>query len=476
MLKSHTPYFISSETPLSCLIPEKGMGPRTLYAMDTKGALHHIDKIPTSTPDLVCPDCKGRLIAKHFQNSSKKKADHFAHYKTEECKTAGETALHLMGKSIFNQIQHFNLPSFKIEVDWMEDEYFCELDNKQVEISAIAKRMIWDKNKGWTETNIFETNEGTQLQFVIESVEIEFYDNGIRPDLILKNKQGKKLYVEICVTHKVDDKKEKILIQRKQPTIEIDLSGENRNSSFSELKEIIQLGDRSQWIYNEAIHQKKSALLEKQKQLIAQKKQKRQQETRATKEQAQKAVKLFQTNLGSYQILHPQNSKINILKKTLLNLDFDPVSELQLTSHGQNSNSPFTTDELIAFYAYFELTVFESLKNTNKILKSTRIQEVENKIRYIQSPVSFDFSKISKKLSKNRIIKTGLLQTKKEQEIFCKRIDPQYKTAIQIFEQWLKKMEDHKIVQTIQLSRHRVRKTLHTNIIKIRAQKYGVDI
>lgn len=469
------PFFrSSSKAPLSCLIPEKGSGPRTLYAMDVNGALHHIDDIETSTPGLVCPDCKGRLVARHSKKAGRNYSDHFAHHNTKECKTAGETALHLIGKEIFNQIQQFTLPEFEIEIPEMVHEDFCEIYQEEIEDYSEKIHKVWIKDKGWVDTFIYDQKEGTRKEFVIQSVDLEVYDNGIRPDLILTDMKGKKLYVEICVTHKVDERKENLLIKRNQPTIEIDLSGEERDISLSNLKELIKLGNRSHWIFHEFIYQEKQRLINNQKNKINTQKDKRTKETNFVRSWAQKAVHRFQ-NPTNQKSLPPQKRK-HAVEQTLVNLGFDPVDELQLSKNATNSNSPFATDELTVFHHYFELTVYESLIKANKILQTQRLAEVDNKLRYVQKPVCFDFRTICIEMQKRKIIKHDLLTAQKEQLIFSKRIDPNFCTGIDIFETWLRKLEGKQIIQTIKLPGHKTRKTLHSEKIRIRAQNYGVEL
>ena len=158
-----------------------------VYAMDSKNQLVYIEDVDKGLAcNCTCPACHARLIAK----KGKIKLHHFAHHDCKPCAYGAETTLHLAAKDILNKAKKMYLPERTIKIAGRE----------------------------------FHADGG----FInIEKVELEkryTQDGVIIPDVVITRNNGKKLFVEIFVTHKVDlDKLDKIK-DRHISAIEIDLS------------------------------------------------------------------------------------------------------------------------------------------------------------------------------------------------------------------------------------------------------------
>lgn len=161
--------------------------------------------------DCICPVCGAKLIA----NKGNKNRHHFKHYRVEECKNYGETLLHLAGKQIIMENKEIILPNFNIH----NGDY-----------------------------SLYEKFRYIKAQ---EEVKVD----GIIPDIIIYFKNNKKIFVEIKVTHEVDEEKFKKLKQIGISTLEIDLSFLlNRNDSslnLNELKELVLYKKyNKEWVYD----------------------------------------------------------------------------------------------------------------------------------------------------------------------------------------------------------------------------------
>lgn len=135
----------------------------------------------------ICPHCKKALVAK---NAGQKKEPHFAHYNGADCVGARMTALHLMAQNILQT-------------------------TKQVMLPAYNKEFVQRKARSIAFDNV------TLEDFITEQEIIR------KPDCIgriTKGGQEYTLWIEILVTHKVDDKKKKDIKTLRQHCIEIDLS------------------------------------------------------------------------------------------------------------------------------------------------------------------------------------------------------------------------------------------------------------
>lgn len=161
----------------------------------------------------LCPNCGSQLIAK----KGLKTRHHFAHYNSEECKGAYETAIHLMSKKILEKYKRISLPKVDLTIGV----------------------------NGCTNYTLYRENV---IEF--DSVQVEQKLQNTIPDIVLI-KSGRKLAVEIAVTHFVDDLKTEKIKDHKTSTIEIDLSKEIKNIDEEYLTDIlINKLENKKWIFN----------------------------------------------------------------------------------------------------------------------------------------------------------------------------------------------------------------------------------
>ena len=144
-----------------------------------------VDDVPNGLDcGCVCPKCKQKLVAK---NGGSWREHHFAHYNGFDCAGARMTALHILAQQIIEKQKTIMLPDY-------QGEYF----KKRVSI----------------------------IHF--DDVKTEAFVDGLRPDCIgiKTGKDGKehRLWIEILVTHEVDDVKEKAIRNLQVSCVEIDLS------------------------------------------------------------------------------------------------------------------------------------------------------------------------------------------------------------------------------------------------------------
>lgn len=126
----------------------------------------------------VCPACKAQLIAR----KGKVKTHHFAHYKSEDCLSGLETALHKLSKEIISKSKIFTTP------------------------------VLFYPN---THYEIFGETE-----ISIENVRLETKVGEFIPDIVIETK-GKKLLIEIVVSNAVNWQKLQRIKAENLPTIEI---------------------------------------------------------------------------------------------------------------------------------------------------------------------------------------------------------------------------------------------------------------
>ncbi len=195
-----------------------------------KGKLMHVSQVPRGLScGCVCPVCSEHLVAKQGQH----REHHFAHAIGGLCRYARETALHLAAKEILERRKKIVLPAVKVE--------FSEHTEYYRETPVIAPEKLY--------------------QF--DSIELECREGDIRPDVVVRLK-SRKLYIEIRVTHEVDEHKKRRIQERRISTIEIDLSDKSYDLPLEELEKlVVEAGSHKKWIYNDVVARLRKRILSK---------------------------------------------------------------------------------------------------------------------------------------------------------------------------------------------------------------------
>jgi len=188
-------------------------GTSILQFGELEGIVKHVSEVPNGLNcGVFCIKCGDKLIAKKGQ----KRIEHFAHYSIENCNGATETALHKMAKQIIQSKGYINLPIVKLRIGQQD------------------QRFIFKKH----------------YKLVFDAIKIETKQGSIVPDIILV-KGNRKMYVEVAVTHFVDERKLEIIKDENTSMVEIDLSKYKGVTNISELEEVlIESTLNKKWLHN----------------------------------------------------------------------------------------------------------------------------------------------------------------------------------------------------------------------------------
>lgn len=184
-----------------------------IYAMKN-GVATYIEDVESGLKcGCTCPSCGEPLVAK----KGTKRMHHFAHHAGENCEYGYETSLHLAAKEILSSANRITLPPVYISFP---------NSPKPDELLCAAK------------------------EITIEKVELERRFQGVIPDVVIYA-GGKKLFLEVYVTHAIDEAKLEKLKKENVSTIEIDLSKKSTAISLQELHDIL-VGESTEkkWVYN----------------------------------------------------------------------------------------------------------------------------------------------------------------------------------------------------------------------------------
>ena len=161
----------------------------------------------------VCPACDMPLVAK----KGEKMMHHFAHHAGHNCEYGYESSLHLAAKDILSKAKKIVIPPVYVKFpdSYKKDELVCE-----------------------------------EREINIDRVELEKRYNDIIPDIVIYA-GGRQFFVEIFVTHCIDDVKLEKLKKANISTIEIDLSKKNETITTEELTELLlSNSNEKKWKYN----------------------------------------------------------------------------------------------------------------------------------------------------------------------------------------------------------------------------------
>lgn len=192
-----------------------------------------IDEVPNGLAcNCRCPKCHETLVAK---NGGEIKVHHFAHIGGSYCKGAYETALHILSKEIIATEKRIMLPKYLLYngKKYQRYPYFYDDDD--------GDECDYDED---------EIIEAHQVHF--KDVEIETRNDlsTIQPDCVGITEDGKRIHIEIFVTHGIDDVKRSKIIDHSNNCVEIKIPRNFPLERQKLLDYIINSTDGKKWINN----------------------------------------------------------------------------------------------------------------------------------------------------------------------------------------------------------------------------------
>lgn len=183
------------------------------------GVVVHVDEVENGLAcGCLCPSCGERLVAKQGSEI----AHHFAHEGGNDCKGGVQTALHLAAKAILLREKRMILPVLRVTAS-ATDEGGGRHD---ATASLSSREVVFD-----------EVSEETRF-------------GGLIPDICAKVRE-RLLFVEVAVSHFVDDGKLRRLAEAGVATVEIDLSGAADGWDWvGLLHAIVEQTDNKEWLFN----------------------------------------------------------------------------------------------------------------------------------------------------------------------------------------------------------------------------------
>lgn len=189
-----------------------------VFALDNNGVVRHIDEVKRGLAcDCHCPVCNAQVMAKQGEV----KGWHFAHTSGADCQHAGETALHVAAKQLLINERGLMVPETTVTAHY-------QLPDGREGDSTLTRPEMW-------------------LDFVDVKAEVGF--DGIKPDIV-GYLSDSIMFIEIAVSHFVDEDKTAKLESHGVATLEIDLSSlETDELDWVALRQaILESVDHKRWI------------------------------------------------------------------------------------------------------------------------------------------------------------------------------------------------------------------------------------
>ncbi len=156
-----------------------------------------------------CPGCGAKLQAHKGQI----RKPYFSHYKGDDCGAGIETATHMLAKKIIENERRLILPELIVYPNWAALGY---IDQQYQEVATdIHSKYKTVIVPAWKRINVEKVSLEKKLGKIIPDVTVEV--------------GGRVLYVEIMVTHGIDEDKLELIKKKNLNVVEYD---------FSKMKEV----------------------------------------------------------------------------------------------------------------------------------------------------------------------------------------------------------------------------------------------
>lgn len=176
-------------------------------------SVYEVDK--SDGHQYFCADCRTQFVA--VQPSDPRKQWFFRHEVLNECEGSRETAIHQMAKQILIEERKIMLPYLVLK----------------------PEPEVYRKYKYHDEIELYRLGERRLYHF--DAVQDEIWDNGRRPDIVAVS-GNRKLFIEIVVTHDLDEEKLSWIRKQNISTLRVLLSGLPYSATKSDVKGCLMTG------------------------------------------------------------------------------------------------------------------------------------------------------------------------------------------------------------------------------------------
>lgn len=167
-----------------------------------------------------CAACGGELVA----NQGEIKVWYFSHKSKAECFGALESALHIAVKTLIENRKSLRIPPCIVHSHLDAAAAIAAKKTGGGGVTAWGQYLYVNSPIAHTARRSLSIGEGQHpdepTTLVFDSVEVEAWEGCLRPDIVGIVK-GRKIYIEVAVTHFVDRVKLARLRERNTPTIEL---------------------------------------------------------------------------------------------------------------------------------------------------------------------------------------------------------------------------------------------------------------
>jgi hypothetical protein len=186
---------------------------------------------------------------------------HFSHYHVENCQAGYESALHLAVKAVFEQDRQLALPPcFVVRHETAREGNQSRVDKNATwsgvyEYLTDRNALVYERDLASVRIRGIAEISGRMMRF--DRVEVEVADGNIRPDLV-GYAGGRRINLEVAVTHFIEKVKLGRIRERGVPTLEI-IIPPGIDPDWEVLRKLLHRPDDKYWRFNPLAEQKAEA-------------------------------------------------------------------------------------------------------------------------------------------------------------------------------------------------------------------------
>lgn len=221
---------------------------RIPFAMNRSGQLVSVDEVERGKKcECTCPECGSPVVA----CKGEFKRAYFAHAAGADCAIGYESSLHKAVKHLLDQHKELLLPDCYVR---LHTRFMPDVFEYQANDWRTGYRHPRDYDIAYPETGVGHV-PGRMVRF--DAVRLEQQEGDVRPDII-GYIGDVPLFIEVAVTHFVDDDKERKLRARGASVIELDFSDHDKSAwTWDALKtRLFEQTKGKKWLINVKAEQK----------------------------------------------------------------------------------------------------------------------------------------------------------------------------------------------------------------------------
>lgn len=406
--------FASHITKTKDVLRHSGKAAVGVFALNVDGMLVHVDDVDSAVRNLRCPDCGGEVRPR---KCGENRRDHFFHLKDTACDFVGETVLHRLAKTALSTRQKVSIPRLCV-------------------LREVGDKPVWEIfEKGVWRSSLNDDERRMVRSIGLRDVVLEEWQGSFRPDISAFDEKGRHLFLELKVSHKVNEEKKNLLKERGVSTLEIDLTTTPPDLTWEDFCDWVVFKAPREWVYNEVLNIKLEQIHYEDKSQKADKfvqtaMKEFRQEVRAF-EEAMEAVRVWSAPVAPCDRVRGSVRHEKLQAALMRHVSSVSVDIYVLEGSGSFCDqSPFLIDDDLLFLEIFDICV---VKTVSRLL-SDAAKRPKWDIPFVTTKA------VVGQLQRKGRLKDKMVECHGEMLDLCKNINPDFSSPFEKVEMILKEL------------------------------------